>query len=269
MNSKACECGKVVALSNMLKSAMYYFSHKLSLEVKKFVKKSNYVNISKEVDEVLYYVGRIPPNYEFNGYPELCVAAIDLCQTTFCVLVMDQYSPVAISIAMEVDWYHPDVQHRGLEAILRQTQNIAHIIGGRRLAKAIKRACTRCRIMNKESIDVIMGPIQNVNLCIAPAFFASQVDIFGPFKSYSSVNKRASIKVWFLIFCCCTTGGVDIRVLEDYCTDSFVLGFIRFASRFGYPKYVLPDPGSQLVKGCESVKYSFSDTKQSYLLNMV
>ena len=92
-------------------------------------------------------------------------------------------------------------------------------------------------------------------------FFASRVDIFGPFSSYSSVNKRASIKVWFLIFCC-TTGGVDIRVLEDYSTDSFVLGFIRFASRFGYPKYVLPDPGSQLVKGCESVKYSFSDTNQ-------
>ena len=203
-----------------------------------------------------------PPNYEFDGCPELCVAAIDLCQTTFCVPVMDQHLPVAISIAMEVHWYHPDVQHRGLEAILSQMQNIAHIIGGRRLAKAITRACTRCRIMNKESIDVIMGPIQNVNLCIAPAFFASQVDIFGPFKSYSSVNKRASIKAWFLIFCCCTTGGVDTRVLEDYSADSFVLGFIRFASRFGYPKYVLPDPGSQLVKGCKSVKYSFSDTKQ-------
>ena len=57
-------------------------------------------------------------------------------------------------------------------------------------------------------------------------------------------------------------GVVDIRVLEDYSTDSFVLGFIRFASRFGYPKYVLPDPGRQLVKGCESIKYSFSDTKQ-------
>ena len=43
----------------------------------------------------------------------------------------------------------PDVQHRGLEAILRQTQIIAHIIGGRRLVKAIKWACTRCRIMNR------------------------------------------------------------------------------------------------------------------------
>ena len=65
------------------------------------------------------------------------------------------------------------------------------------------------------------------------------------------------IKVWFLIFCCCTTGGVDIRVLEDYSTDSFVLGFIRFASRFGYPKYVLPDTGSQLVKGCESLSFEY------------
>ena len=50
MDSKACEGGKVVALSNMLKSAMYYFSHKSSLEIKEFVKKGNYVNISKEVD---------------------------------------------------------------------------------------------------------------------------------------------------------------------------------------------------------------------------
>ena len=114
----------------MLKSAMYYFSHESSLEVKKFVKKSNYVNISKEVDEVLCYVGRIPPppppNYEFDGYPKLCVAAIDLCQTTFCVPVMDQCSPVAISIAMEVHWYHPDVQHRGLEAILRNAKYCSH-----------------------------------------------------------------------------------------------------------------------------------------------
>lgn len=107
-----------------------------------------------------------------------------------------------------------------------------------------------------------MGPIQDVNLCIAPAFYASQVDIFGPFKSYSSANKRATIKVWFLIFCCCTTGGIDIRVLEDYSTDAFVQGFIRFSCRVGYPRYLLPDPGSQLVKGCQDMTYSFVDTKQ-------
>ena len=106
-----------------------------------------------------------------------------------------------------------------------------------------------------------MGPLQNVNLCIAPAFFACQVDIFGPFKAFSPANKRATLKVWFTIFCCCTTGAVDIRVMEDYSTDSFVSSFVRFSCRFGYPKHVLPDYGSQLVKGCEDMTYSFTDVK--------
>ena len=30
---------------------------------------------------------------------------------------------------------------------------------------------------------------------------------------------------------------------------------------FGYPKTVMPDEGSQLVKGCENMKLSFSDIK--------
>ena len=89
-----------------------------------------------------------------------------------------------------------------------------------------------------------MGPIQSINLCIAPAYYACQIDIFGPFKSNSSANKRSTIKVWFLMFCCCTTGAIDIRTMEDYSSDSVVMAFIRFSCRYGYPKYVLPDDGS-------------------------
>ena len=175
---------------------------------------------------------------------------------------MDQYSPVAISIALEIHWYHPDVKHTGVESMLRQTQRVAHVIGGRDLVKSIKHGCKRCRILNKLSVDVVMGPVQNVNLCIAPAFYASQIDIFGPFKSYSNANKRATVKVWFLILCCCTTGGIDVRVMEDYSTISFIQGFIRFSCRYGYPKFLLPDEGSQLVKGCKDMNYSFIDAKQ-------
>ena len=104
-----------------------------------------------------------------------------------------------------------------------------------------------------------MGPISSDNLCIAPAFYISQVDIFGPFNSYSNVNKRTSIKIWFVIFCCCATGAVDIKVTEDYSTSSFILAFIRFSCKVGYPKKLLPDAGSQLVKGCQTMKIKFSD----------
>lgn len=257
------ESGKVIIISDeMMKSAFYYFSLKASDEVKKFLEKKKYCDISKEIDGVLYYSGRIMGDVQFKGYPELCQEAIDLCPSSFCVPVMDQYSPVAISIALEVHWYHPDVRHSGIESMLRLTESIAHIIGGRNLVKCIKHGCKMCRILHKKSVDVVMGPLQNINLCIAPPFYACQVDIFGPFKSYSSANKRATLKIWFTVFCCCTTGAVDIRAMEDYSTESFVQSFIRFSCRFGYSRYILPDAGSQLVKGCETMKYTFIDTKQ-------
>ena len=102
-----------------------------------------------------------------------------------------------------------------------------------------------------------MGPIQDVNLSIAPAFYSSQVDLGGPFSAFSFVNKRATLKVWFAVFCC-TTGAVDGRLMADYSTDSFLLAFIRFCCRFGYPKRLLPDEGSRLVRGCKDMKISFS-----------
>ena len=264
----SCKGGQVIELSdNMLMSAFYYYSYKTSEESKYFLDKGKYVNISMDVDGVLYYSGRILPEQQFEGYPDLCTSALDLCRTSFCVPIMDQFSPVAISIAIDVHWNHPDVRHRGVAAIYRQMLKIAYIIGGFNLATSIKQGCKKCRVLYKKSIDVAMGPIQGVNLCIAPAFYASQVDIFGPFKAISTTNKRATIKVWFVIFCCCTTGAVDIRTLTDYSTDAFVLAFIRFSCRVGYPRYLLPDAGSQLVKGCESMSYSFSDVKQRLFVN--
>ena len=60
--------------------------------------------------------------------------------------------------------------------------------------------------------------------------------------------------LWF--FCFSTT--VDLKVMEDYSTDSFILAFIRFACRYGYPSSLYPDPGSQLIKGCKDMVLSFS-----------
>ena len=254
---------KIVEISEaMLKSAFNYYAIKATNEIKHFLDKKKYINISKEIDGVLYYSGRILPDQEFLGYPDLCKAALDLCQTTFCVPVMDQYSPVAISIALEIHWYHPDVCHRGIESLCRQVERVAHVIGGQNLMIFLKNGCKKCRIIDKDLIEVVMGPVQDVNFCIAPAFYATQVDIFGPFKCYSPANKRATLKCWFLIFCCCTTSAVSIHVMEDYSTDAFVLGFIRFSCRVGYPRYLLPDAGSQLIKGCNDMSYSYTDCKQ-------
>ena len=104
-----------------------------------------------------------------------------------------------------------------------------------------------------------MGPIGEVKLKMAPPFYFSQIDLCGPSSEYSPTNKRASLKVWLLVFCCTVTCAVDCRVMENYTTDVFVSAFVRFACRCGYPKLLMPDEGSQLIRGCENMVLSFSD----------
>ena len=49
--------------------------------------------------------------------------------------------------------------------------------------------------------------------------------------------------------------------MEDYCTASFIQAFIRFSCEVGYPKILLIDEGSQLVKGCQDMRLNFRDTQ--------
>ena len=49
--------------------------------------------------------------------------------------------------------------------------------------------------------------------------------------------------------------------MEDYSTSAFLHAFTRFACDAGYPKTLLVDEGSQLVKGCETMTIQFWDLK--------
>ena len=224
-----------------------------------FVNKGKYADITTEVDGVLYYNSRILPSQSFGDPPSFSDAVLDLCPSSFVVPVLEFKSPIAYSLVLETHRYHPDAKHAGVETVLRYSQTVAHILNGRFLAKDIGKFCIRCRIRNKARMSVLMGPLGDENLKIAPAFYTSQVDIFGPYLAYSIVNKRATVKVWFVLYCCCTTGAVDVKIMEDYSTESFLLAFVRFSCRYGYPQSLLTDEGSQLVKGCNDMVISFTD----------
>ena len=73
-----------------------------------------------------------------------------------------------------------------------------------------------------------MGPIKDFNVSIAPAFYATQVDLFDPFNSYSNHNKRATVNIWLVVFCICTTSAVSIKIMDNYSTSDFLIAFIRF-----------------------------------------
>ena len=161
----------------------------------------------------------------------------------------------------EIHWYSKAAMHSGVETVWRFVLKEAFIIQGRDLVKKVKLHCERCRYLRKKVLDVQMGPISRHCMTIAPAFYATQADICGPFKAYSSHHKRTTIKIWLIVYCCISTSTTNIKVMDDYSAQSFIQSFVRFSCEVGYPKYMLIDEGSQLIKSCQSMKLNFRDIK--------
>ena len=259
----ACTPGRVVCLSDEdISLSLRYYFRKCTSEVKHFVDKKEYEKVSVEEDQVLYYTGRILPSQKFDGVLQFSDVMLDLTSGTFKVPVVDKSSPFAFAVVNEIHWYHSVASHRGNETVWRYVLMFCYILGGKELVRSFRKDCARCRYLAKRGVDVVMGPVSDYNLKLAPAFYVSQVDLFGPVKAYSVHNKRSTISVWFTIFCCSTTGAINVKVMEDYTTSSFIFGFIRFSSQVGYPKILLPDEGSQLVKGCKDMQLCFTDIRQ-------
>ena len=185
----------------------------------------------------------------------------DLAADTFCVPIIYKHSPLAYSLINEVHWHSKAAMHSGVETVWRYVLKTGFIIFGRDLVKKIKTQCERYRYLRKKVIDVEMGPISKHSITIAPAFYATHTAICGPFKAYSLHHKRTTIKIWLIIYCCISTSTTNIKVMDDYSTQAFIQAFIRFSCEVGYPQFMVIDEGSQLIKGCDNMRISFTDIK--------
>ena len=108
-----------------------------------------------------------------------------------------------------------------------------------------------------------MGKIHDNRLTIAPAFYYSQVDLVGPFSAISEHNHRSTVKIWGLVFKDTGSGAISVHAMQKYNTPAFVQAYIRFSCRFGHPYKLFIDEGSQLVKGCRDLEYSWSDISKT------
>ena len=248
-------------------SARNYFFQKGTQEIKKFLPSKRFKEITSEEHGILKYTGRILDNNDIKIVGRFTNAMRDLSSSTFCVPVLDRFSPVSVAIVNEVHWHHITAKHSGVETTLRFVNLQAYILEGRSLVKMVRKSCQRCRYLMKRAVDVAMGPISKHNLTIAPAFYAAQVDLCGPFDSYSPHHKRTTVKIWLLIFVCATTSTTNIKIMDDYSTQSFILGFTRFSCEVGYPKTLLCDAGSQLIKGCQDMRFSYLDIKHRLFMD--
>ena len=252
----------VVLSSQAIHLSLKYFYQKASKEVQKFASHTKAYKQSVVANDIRFWTGRLLPSQKFSvqELQPMSSAMLDLSSTKFCVPLVEKYSPVAWSMMYEIHWHHRLGRHSGVATTTRIIREYAYIIGVKEIAEAFRQTCSRCRWIAKRTVEVEFGPLSDKQLKLAPAFYITQVDLFGPFKAYQ-INVRASLKVWFAVFVCVVTSTVNIQVMESYSSGSFIAAFIRFASHNGYPKMILPDQGNNIESALKNVEIDWSDIK--------
>ena len=216
---------------------------------------------TKKIDGVRLWTVRVLPCQEFTVGIQLSDAMLDLSPTVFCVPVVDEYSPLAWSIVLEVHWNNPSAKHAGVPTVVRYCNGLAHIYNCSQVAQAVRDSCARCNYIKKRTLGTEFGPLSKPQLQIAPPYYVAQCDLFGPYKAYSVANARQTFKVWFCVFVCITTGCTDIEVMEDYTAASFVMGYTRFSSKNGHSKMLLVDAGKNIESGGRDMEVEWLDIK--------
>lgn len=166
------------------------------------------------------------------------------------LLVMSGYSPLG---ALLIKSGHDDHHLKSNRAIQAKIQSKGFYIP--RLApflSAEKKHCMTCRkILHSPSLQR-MGDVKKQRFMQSKPFVEIYLDLAGPFRSFDSIKKRTTGKVWALVVSCCYTRAIFTYCLTDYTADSVVNALYRHKARFGSFRAVFSDLGTNLVAAAQT-----------------
>ena len=156
---------------------------------------------------------------------------------------------VAHLIMMTSHWQ----DHAGRDVTQAMARHEAWIVNAKCLAKKIIRSCIRCRYIRKSLQMQKMAILPESIQVQAPPFTNIGLDLCGPHVVKAMTNKRATMKVWIVIFLCLNTKAVSIELAPGYSTQDFLMAYTCHVSTRGVPVLVHSDRGSQLVAAHKEV----------------
>ena len=153
-------------------------------------------------------------------------------------------------------WAHKE-NHDGRDITMSIACTKAWIIGAQRLASSIVFQCVRCRFLHKLKVEQKMAVLPPTVQLPCPPFTHVGVDLCGPLTVHAMTNKRATLKVWNVLFVCLNTKAVTMYLAPGYSTDDFLIAYDSHVSDHGKPGKVHSDRGSQLVAAEKVVQFDW------------
>ena len=246
--------------------ALLYLFRKASAEVLKFNKQALVNKLAFDKDGILYSKGRLLDGMNFVETGELGNINLGSLGVKVHTPVLDRYSPLSYSIALYI---HNTVgRHKGIETSNRLSLEHVSIMQGMTLFREIADDCWKCKMKRKHFLDVSMGPVAQEQLMIAPPFYVTMIDLFGPIESYvpgferNTRNRKVlQSKMYVMVAVCVTTKIVNLQVLEGKSADNIVDGFTRLSAEVGIPSIVHVDQDAGAMAGFREAEFDFIDLK--------
>ena len=137
--------------------------------------------------------------------------------------------------------------HTGRDITQATARHEAWIINAKKLAKNIIKHCVRCRYLRKLLEQQKISELPDFVQIVCPPFTNIGLDLIGPIIVKTMTNKRATMKVWVVLFLCLNTKAVTMELAPGYSTEDFLLAYETYVNQRGSPVIVHSDRGSQLV----------------------
>jgi len=186
------------------------------------------------------------------------------CSPFFDQIYLQEFTPAVwigsdIFHALLAHIHFKEHPHRGVETTLKRIRERFFVVGNVRAAIfKFKAACSKCRLMARQTVDLELGDFPLARTTVAPPFWAVQLDIAMSFRGRANLSSKKSFPCNALIIVCLLTSATNILAMDGLTTQAVVMALERHAARYGMPKHLYVDSGTQLAK-LEDARFKLRD----------
>ena len=143
-----------------------------------------------------------------------------------------------------------------------------HIIQGFSLFKELDSECIKCKKKRGKFTKVLMGPVHDNQVTVAPAFYCCQIDLWGPVKVFcpgferdTRSSKAKETKNWILVAACTTTKALNIQVVDKSDSRGILEALVRLGCEASWPKLFYCDSDSAIIKIMKEMEVDIRDVQ--------
>ena len=146
---------------------------------------------------------------------------------------------------------HLRLIHAGPQLLASSLSRRFHIVGHRRIIRAITRGCVTCRRISVQP----HGSTSMRRVTPDSVFDRVGIDYVGPvYLKYGSICKPTVVKAYICVFVSLSVKAVHFELVSNLTSDAFVATLRRFITSRGKPTLIWSDHGSNFVGASRELK---------------